>query len=617
MRRGRRSGNLLLSALFMAAFLFFLSVALVLTNREDIHYTLFTDHKMRCNLAADGMLDYALQTMRTNSNWEEKFKTWRLPFRSGAEGSVLYRTWSDPQVLPGATRYSPPETPSPSAGIEIVATGRSGLFASERHMLLEEFRLADSLLQGDSKPHLFNINEAGAVTVLTPSFTWETPPATIARPIVGSLSAAGGPLLHLSEGQGTKPPEIKDFALTQVGGVPVPIAGLPLSPKQIPIGHGGFKLELKANNWGWVVLPDPGDQLGTVIQPSITPDDGGSSASGWDKLTLNWDTLAKTPDQMTVDYSYFNGPKINWYSLVGTRAEVQGDEYFCHGMHYYYSGFRFKNSQAAGGMTHSQGKDPSLYEEPCILKFNLKTRQWSVVLDYLQVNSDPLVEPTILTGLRPDMNSLFVRPGPLLHTHVLGQTDNAWYTVGKEQLTLASLPKRAKLFALGPEVLYCEARPDTDITPPLQALNQHDIAPFFPKFLPILNEGGVYDAKQTLVGEVEPKLNLRWSIAEESLTGCEKDLYGVVRLAVTFTPPGQREVTVQASSLAHFDGKRWQIVPAGLSRLLPDPTSYKVEMTRDYGGGDGPKSGKFVLAGYASEKAQLRRYVPVARWGPN
>ena len=601
----------------MAAFLFFLSVALVLTNREDIQYTLFVDHKMRCNLAADGTLDYALNIMRSTSNWEGKFKTWRLSFQSGAEGQASYHPWTDPAVLPGATRYSPPETPSPSAGIELVATGRSGLFASERHMLVEEFRLADSMLKGDIKPHLFNISDAGQVTVLTPSFTWEKAPATTAAPIIGTLSAAAGPLVHLSADKGTKPPEIKDFSLTKVAGIPIPTSGLASAAKQIPTGHGAYMLELKNNSWGWVLLPDPGEQLGTIIQPAITPDDGGSSASGWDKLTLNWDTLAKTPDQLTVDYSYFNGPKINWYCLVGTRAEMSGEDYICHGMHYYYSGFRFKNSQAAGGMTHSQGKDPSLYEEPCILKFNLKSKQWTVLLDYLKVDPDPLVEPTILTGLRPSMNSLFIQPGPLIHTQVLGQADNSWYTVGKEQLTLANLPKRATMFALSNEILYCDPRSDTDIKPPLMALNQHDIRPYFPKYLPVLNEGGPYDPKQKLIGQMEPQLNLRWSIDEASRTGYDKDLYAIVRLAVTFTPPAKAPQTVQASSLAHWDGKRWQILPAGLSRLLPDTSSYRTEMNRDYGGSDGPLTGKFVLAGYPSEKSQLRRYVPVARWGPN
>ncbi len=616
MKRTRRAGNLLLSALFMAAFLFFLSVALVLTNREDIQYTLFTDHKMRCILAADGMLDYAVGVMRTNPNWEEKFKTWRLPFKSGAEGSVTWRPWMDPQVLPGATRYSPPQNTYPSAGIELIATGRSGLFACERHMLLEEFRLADSMLKGDLKPHLCNLNATGSVTVLTPTFVWEKAPDTTAKPLTNTISASAGPVLHLAEEKGTTPPEIKDFSLQEVNGIRIPTPGFPTSSIQIPTGHGAFALELKENNWGWTLLPDPGDQLGADLnhQASITPASAGSA--GWDKLTLNWDTLAKSPSDLTVDYSYFNGPRINWYSLVGTRAEVVGDDYICHGKHYFYSGFRFKNTPAAGEMIHSQGKDPSLYEEPCILSYNLKSKKWSVVLDFLKVDPDPLVEPTIVTGPRPDQNSLFVQPGPVIHTHVQGQADGSWFTVGKEGLSLASLPKRTTLFALGKEILYCEARSDTDVKPPLMALNQHDIAPFFPKFLPPLNLAGVYDPKKDFPGEFEPKLDLRWSIYESTLTGYETDLYAVARLVVNLQPPSEEPKKVETASLAHFDGKRWQILPAGFSRMLPPNSSYRKEMQLNYGGQDGPASGKFVLAGYPSEKSLLRRYVPVARWGP-
>ena len=60
----KRRGNLLLSALFMSAFLFFLSVAIVVTNREDIRSTLLADHKMRAEFAADGTLDRDIQVMR-------------------------------------------------------------------------------------------------------------------------------------------------------------------------------------------------------------------------------------------------------------------------------------------------------------------------------------------------------------------------------------------------------------------------------------------------------------------------------------------------------------------------------------------------------------------------
>ncbi|MBS2034928.1 hypothetical protein JST97_08065 [bacterium] len=619
--RLRRSGNLLLSALFMAAFLFFLSVALVLTNREDIQYTLFVDHKMRCNLAADGMMDYAIQTMRTNPAWEDRFKTWVLPFSSGAEGTVRYRTWVEPVGVPGGERFSVPVVSAPSAGIEVIARGSSGLFSAERHMLLEEFRLADSVLsKGGSKPHLFVISEAGQVQVLTPSFSWEQAGATLAPPLLKTASAGGGPLVHCSLDRGTQPPTIKDFTQTTSGGLPAVNPILTVSATQIPKGQGAFMLALKNDKFEWVQLPDPGDQLvKSISQPSITPDDKGSSATGWEKITLNWDTLAKTPDQLTVDYSYFNGPRIEWFSLTGNRAEVVEDQYICHGTHYFYSGLRFKNSQAAGGMTHTQAKNGFLYDQPCILSCNLKSQQWSVLLDYLKVSSNPQEEPTVVPGVRPDPSSLLVTEGPLIYTHGLGQTDNSWMLVGKEGLTASSLPKRSALVPYGGELLYTDPRGDSDVSPPLMALNAHDIAGFFPQFLPALNEGGPVDPSGLGVGGSEAKLKLRWSLDQSSMTSCNQDLFAIARLAVTTQPStGKPPQTTQKSALAHFDGKRWQILPAGLSRMLPEGSSYQLEMSRDYAGSDGPISaGKLVLGGYVSDKPLLRRYVPVARWGPN
>lgn len=82
MTRSRR-GNLLLSALFMSAFLFFLSVAIVVTNREDIRSTLLADHKMRAEFAADGTLDRDIQLMRSNPEWESALNN-GVSFSSGA-----------------------------------------------------------------------------------------------------------------------------------------------------------------------------------------------------------------------------------------------------------------------------------------------------------------------------------------------------------------------------------------------------------------------------------------------------------------------------------------------------------------------------------------------------
>ncbi|MFN8611430.1 MAG: hypothetical protein U0931_28045 [Vulcanimicrobiota bacterium] len=617
----RRSGNLLLSALFMAAFLFFLSVALVLTNRDDIQYTLFVDHKMRCNLAADGMLDYALQTMRANPAWEDRFTGWVLPFSSGAEGTVRYKPWVDSPAIPGADRFIAPKTRSPSAGIELIATGRSGLFRAERHMLLEEFRLADSVLdKGGTKPHLFVVSSSGQVQVLTPGFTWEQAGNTLAPPLTGTLSGGGGPLVHCSLDRGTQPPTIKDFTQITVGGLPAVNPVLTVSPTQIPKGQGAFLLALKNDTFEWIQLPDPGDQLiKDLSQPVIAPDDGAISANGWDKITLNWDTIAKTPDQLTVDYSYFNGPRIEWYALTGTRAEVVDGRYICHGTHYFYSGLKFKNSQAPGGMTRTQAKNGFLYDQPCILSCDLKTRQWTVLLDYLKVSADPMVEPTVVPGVRPDPASLVVSPGPVVYTHGQDQTDNSWLTVGNEGLSPSTLPKRISLVPFGSnEFLYTEPRGDIDVTPTLMALSVHDIAAYFPEFLPALNEGGPVDPGGSGIGAAEPKLKLRWSLDLASMTTCRDDLYAIARLVVTTQPNnGKLPETKEKSGLAHFDGKRWQILPAGLARLLPDDSSYRLELKRDYAGGDGPaQAGKLVLGGYLSSKALLRRYVPVARWGP-
>jgi hypothetical protein len=611
-----RRGNLLLSALFMAAFLFFLSVALVVTNREDIRYTLFVDHKMRASLAAEGMLDYALDTMRNHSDWEGRINSWQPGFASGARGSVQTRFWSTTPLPENLSRYSLPQNGEALAGVELIATASSGPFRSERHMLLEEFRFADSLLAQGGKPHLFALT-GNNVQVLTPSFVWEPVGVTPCQPLPNTLSAGGESLHFLAQGQGTKPPQIQDFSKNVQGDLIMADPNLAPTVQQIPVGHGGSVLVLKNDKWVWEVLPDPGDQLGTMVQPSIVPENDPEGAKGWDKMTLNWDTIALSPSQLTVDYSYFNGPRINWYSLSGTRAEVHKGNYICHGIHYFYSGFRFKNTPTSDGKVESKGKDNTLFQEPCILQYNVQSKKWTVLIDFLIVG-DPLEEPTVVGGPRPDPNTLLVTTGPRVYCRQAGVADNAWLEVQKEQLQLSSLPKRASLFALGEDLLYCDPRLPNPLSVPLFALNRYDIAPYFPKFLPALNPQAGYDPKLNPVGEQEPILDLHWSVLENSFTGYDQDLFCIVKLVSAVKPPGAGSPTTsEVSALAHFDGKRWQILPAGLGLLLPADSTFRRELMLDYTGALGPAIGatKIVLGGYPSDKPLLRRYVPVARWG--
>lgn len=613
----RRRGNLLLSALFMAAFLFFLSVALVVTNREDIQYTLFVDHRMRASLAAEGMLDYSLTVMRETQDWEGKLRSWRPGFASGAVGEVQFRSWTGTPPPADSARYVSPSQGSVSA-VELIASAGSGLFKSERHLLLEEFRFADSLLVNGGKPHLFALTGTN-LQVLTPSFAWEAVGPMPTTPLPLTISAGGEQLHYLAREQGVKPPVIQDFSKISVAGIFIPSSEMTSSGvPQIPVGHGGSVLVLKEGRWAWEVLPDPGEQLGTVLQPAIGASDpaAASSKGSFDALTLDWDVIARTPSELTVPYEYFNGPRVNWYSLTGTRAEVSNGVYTCHGIHHFYSGFRFKNTPTADGRTQSQGKDNSLFEEPCLLQYNVKNKKWTVMLDFLKVE-DMLQEPLILPGIRPDPNTLLVADGRV-YCRQGGAVDNAWYEVQKEKLQLSALPKQAALFPYQGNWLYTDELRPNPTSSALMVFNRFHIAPYFPSFLPALNPDGLYDANHATVGQMEPPIELYWDVDEKTLTGYSKDFFCIVKLVCLVRPPLGTVKQTEARGLAHFDGVRWQLLPAGLAFMLSGKTSYRREMELDYAGGAGPAVGatRMVLGGYASDKPLLRRYLPVARWGP-
>lgn len=616
----RRRGNLLLSALFMAAFLFFLSVALVLTNREDIKYTLFVDDKMRATLAAEGMVDYVLATMRTQQDWESQLSRLNPPFaNSGVTASARVLPLSVANV--SNNRYSLPKLGADQlAGFELVVTGQSGLVQSQRHLMLEEFRLADSLLQDGRKPHLFAYMGSN-FQVLSPNFSWDTVAAPPTVPLPRTLSAGGSPLHFLAAEAGTKPPEIKDYTkITLPSGIVVP-GQFGNSTIQIPVGHGGTALHLEDNTWKWVSLPDPGDQLGTVMQqPQVIPPTGevltgDGSTLDWNKMTVDWDTIAKSPSQLTVDYSHFSGPRINWYSLTGTVAQIGKGRYVCHGIHYFYSGFRFKNTPQAGGNVRSQGKDASLFHEPCILQFDLASQKWTPLLDLLKVSADPYEEPTIVEGPRPNPNTLLVTAEGVAYTQVAGSQDQTWYEVTAARLQPSSLPHQSQLAVYGNEFLYTEKRWNSDLSEEIRGLNAHDIAAYYPEFLPALNSEPTSQTVVTPTADQEPRLDLYFHVEDTSLTSAGKDLYALVKLITRphQTPNGTTQST---RCLAHFDGSRWQLLPAGLGLCLPTTSSYRRVLQADYGGGLGPavSAQRLILAGYPSDRPLLRRYVPVARY---
>lgn len=608
--RKKNAGNLLLSALFIAAFLFFLSVALVVTNREDIHYTLLVDHKLRSSLAAEGMADYSLMIMRTNSNWESRLSGLQREFASGAVATAQVRPYTQPNA-------SKPGMPA----LDLVCSGVSGGVKTERHVLLEEFRLADSLLVDQRKPHLF-ADMGTNFQVLTPEMTWEP----LAKPgVLFPLTlAAGKEKLHaVQEGAGVEPPTIKDYQkVTTPGGLVLP-GPFTNSPIQIPKGHGLTVLSLESNQWSWKTLPDVGEQLGRVHNPQVIEDNrppgevtgppivrGDGSTLTWEQLTLDWDVISKSPSEMTVPYEYFNGPRVEWYAITGASGGLGSGKYFAHGTHYYYSGFRFKNTEQSNGDIRSQGKDATLFAEPCVLSLSLADGKWTSVLDFLKVDPQGLEEPDILPGPRPDPQGMVVTDQGECFVRRVGDAQPDWYRVSQAELTLSRLPRQAQLRCIGTEYYY--TRPEAG----RHILSSHDIAQDFPVLLPALNLGSQYDPKKDFLGELEPALALGWSTSIATLTGSDKELYAMVTLTSTeqgVNPP----VSSSKTGLAHFNGEHWQILPAGLPLLLPSKSSHRLPLDLEYAGTAGPAlaARALVLGSYASDKQMLRRYVPLTRFG--
>lgn len=616
----------MISALFMAAFLFFLSVALVVTNREDIRYTLFTDHKMRSNFAADGMLDYALQYIRNTQQWEQSLPNEHPEFASGAYGSASAK----PFVVPNAAsspRYSIPAVDfSSGPALELIAQASSGPFQSERHLLLEEFRLADSIANEGRKPHLFAVSDSG-LQVLAPSFKWEGLGGfTGGTPVPQSFSACGQELRYCAEGDGVDPPQIKDFQKIALPNGPVLPGPFEASSKQIPKGQGLRMLVLNGDKFEWQLLPDPGepvpDGLSSVAQAKVLGEGGLESLSEggdpinktWAELTLDWNVLAKSPSDLTVPYEYFNGPRINFYAVTGKVAVTdKNNAYYVHGTHYFYAGMRFKNTEQPGNQVLSQGKDATLYAEPCILK--LKDKKWTPVLDLLKVE-DLWTEPTVVPGPRPDPSTLLLNPeSGEVFVKELGKDDPNWLRADAAGISSGGPRGTRDLFFYGQQMVDFAERPQNpEYQGRLYGLTVHDIGSSFPAYLPARNQN--YPTGQANTATAEPERKLFWNVVPGKQAGYHEDLFSLVDLTCVTQEAGQppkQEQPVRA--LAHFNGKFWQILPAGLGKLLPNG-SYGHEVQLDYAGGLGPTGAvKYVLAGYITDRPLLRRYVPVARWG--
>lgn len=447
--RRRPWGNILITALFMAIFLFFLSVALISQNRMDLTLGLAVDHRLKADSAARAGLNWALRTMRTQPNWPELVKGPKPKLESDARFEVEVRSRSDDSGDPYL--------------LVVTSTGTSGLVSVDHWAVVEEVRKTPEGSEHGTQlfARAWNQDEPSRpdnLAMLGSDFQWyDLGPLPTGDT---TLESSGGPLFVFApEGSATEPPSVVDsmpFFNTDTGEeMPGPLMRIEL----VPPGRHLLRLEISGGEGKWVDIPDPGSQKDLsswrglteinspflkslpVIKiwedPATLPDDRppwhsrnvrmtgrGDNANGFEIFTLDSDlgvwnedtgqyerftdqkpwfdltTLARTPHELTVTWDEVvkRNLYLEWYSLTGTALAARGDKIACQGLHTFYG-----HIPMAGKRTWPAFGTPIyqtiVYQRPCVLEFDLKTEKWTPIIDLMTVPSDKMSEPKIVNSL--------------------------------------------------------------------------------------------------------------------------------------------------------------------------------------------------------------------------
>lgn len=607
---------MLLTAIFISVFLYFLAVALVMANRQDILLALSVDHRLRADMAARAGAAVALQTMRTNSNWQEVLDKASGTMESGATWSVRVSTYPDS----ADTGYIK----------EIVSTGRSGFLTSTYRQLVEETTLHRTSLSGSS-PLLFMLTTGGTLAVLDSSFKWTT---------LGSMprqdawmAARGGPLFTFApRGTASAPGTITDFLpTTDSHGILQPgTTQVTLDTSQ---DEHALYLTFDQSTASWRDVPDPGLSLARQWPATIDGDPNGSP---------RWQTVTVQGQQITYTDSEFTGPVVEWYGLRGPALAASGSILYCHATHYLYQGFRFQNNVSVQNgvlVNNPTRQSPQLYQEPAVLAFDVASGNWQKIVDLMLV-PDPHSQPVIDQGPRPD-------------TATLGVVDNKVYAYqsGNPRQVLVGAERSFQTDRLtdgssGALVGYRErllvhaanGRGVDDLARvALGGLDPYDEMHF---------QAGAHQAERWKGTRFEPllvypqaeaglTLEIPNSTASTRGAGCVavlgNDLYTVGRLrrhytradGMSYLAPYDTDAwwtqnqRVEALVLVHYDGAHWQVWPQGIEEALATLQAGTGTLSvRDSQGNALQLSPEFLAAGlYQGEPSvRLNRYGVLGVW---
>lgn len=621
MRRSR--GNIILTALFVSIFLFFLSVALIWTNRQDIALSLSMEHKLKAQSAArtaayeayyrlrkEGTLaGFQSGTLDSGASYELELVT-REPY--GKRGEVLL----------------------------VKARGKSGPVTSYLTLHLLETKIAGESNENDPRVLFFPSSvieaedeESALETEIMPDpadeaeekanalfgeFTLE-----VGGPgVVASMQANEGPAF-VSEGTSLEPPSFEDTIpvhggpnLKGWGPVEVVAPEYPGTAEGRPTALRLLKYNGKEFDWEEIDHPtelgDPGPQGMTGLLEMSAPDNWTmSSVMGFTvaneegapvpkAFNFSW-TEEKPPtlnaedvDRVTTSEGVAIDPIVEWKkSQVQQKFQSRGaifpvgESVYSHGWHYVY-----------------RPHDGSTPEEPTILHGSILTR-WPCVLKYSdgggweKVWSGLKESGVVISEIQPDPNVLLVTSNGKLYSTTPNSKEEERYLIS---LDSNGVKKLGDPISDGPIIMYRDE-------PYLLVSNSYMMAfrnllregenidfSTLPTYLPELSgevvdvtgtemlilgmdggyQGEPLDSTKRLTYTARPQTDIVYSLDGKGKVAVDgPDLWAILNVIVDVSEPTFEKGYVSPpypdgirQTLARYDGQRWHILPNGIRACL-------------------------------------------------
>ncbi|HEY4001935.1 MAG TPA: hypothetical protein VGO93_23880 [Candidatus Xenobia bacterium] len=641
MRRTR--GNVLITALFISIFLFFMCAALVSMNRQDVFYTLTNNQRLQAEAAARAGFNYVVQVMKTVPQWENQASSFHGSMGSDATWSATVATTADAKGLPYLK--------------QVTVEGKQGAVSETVSEVLEEFKVAATVSQSQNAlmfsyvyPAAGQASMPPTIAMLNSTFQWHVlGPAPLQNPIGGGapyLVGSGGPLFTQTGALPTPtPPQIYDWRPTSDAHnilIPGDQQGIAVTGTDQD-EHIAY-LTFNQNQPTWNAIPVPPDTLGAYR---------GSLIGGQPNGQPQTQTVSTATETVTFYSSLFQGPVKDWYGLRGPGMAANGSTVICHAVHYFYLGEQFQNhvSVVRGKIVSNPYHAPAqTLQMPAVLAYDVGSQTWTVVVDCMQFPNGHQQAPTQYSGPSPSLYSLGA-PGGTPYAYatdgrsILKGQKNAWMleTMVPTPVSLAILGNTSLMLheANGasddglPQVTINGVTPEGSLSfetsPTLGSLYQASASggsPWQPRVLrpqltvhlSMLSDLGaagpaftVGDRGANCVAEFGSEL---WSFVRVRRHWIFDSSAHYATPFDAFTPigsPGSDWNLVDTLALAHWDGQGWQLWPGGITPqiqvagpnaaapypLTVDGTSSTLDVQH------------LATAVYAGSTPDLRRYAPV------